>query len=99
MKADVALAIVSLAALGIGRRNPEQRLAVTPAGHVRIFILQLEAEKAEQLCVKLLRAGKIADTEDEVIDTDNAGHGTSPFVERAPLQGVLFEARLDAEKP
>ena len=48
--------------------------AVPPAGHVRIFVFQLEAEKAEQLVVERLRAREIADAEHQMIDADDAGH-------------------------
>src|SRR5262249_16314064 len=47
VKADVALAVLALSPLRIGGGDPEQRLAVAPAGHVGILVLELEAEKAE----------------------------------------------------
>src|SRR3984893_9023019 len=45
MKADIAFAIFVFPALRIGGGNPEQRLAVAPAGHVAVFVFQFEAEK------------------------------------------------------
>src|SRR5262249_58522729 len=86
----------------VGGGDPEQRLAVAPAGHVGVVVFELEAEKAEQLAVELLRARKVADAEHQVIDADNAGHGVSPFVafERSysvsslpglTRQSILFE--------
>src|SRR5262249_13858449 len=78
VKADVALAVLALSPLRIGGGDPEQRLAVAPAGHVGILVLELEAEKAEQLAVELLRAREVADAEHQVIDADNAGHDAFP---------------------
>src|ERR1043165_9407794 len=49
MKADVALAVLALAARAVGLRDPEQRLAVAPAGEITQLVFQLEAEKAEHL--------------------------------------------------
>ena len=65
MKADVALAVSALAARAVGAvglRDPEQRLAVAPAGHVRILVLELETEEAQHLGVERLRAREVADT-------------------------------------
>src|SRR5580704_14707454 len=45
METDIAFAIFVLPALRIGGGNPEQRLAVAPAGHVAVFVFQFEAEK------------------------------------------------------
>src|SRR4051812_43803862 len=78
VKADVALAVLVLLALGIRGGDPEQGLAVAPARHVRIFVLELEAEEAEHLAVEVLRAREVADAEHEVIDADDAGHGGLP---------------------
>src|SRR5712691_8312163 len=64
VEADVALAILALLALRVGRGDPEQRLAVAPAGHVRVLVFELEAEKPEQLAVERLRALEVADAED-----------------------------------
>src|SRR5262249_43545467 len=75
---DVALAVLLPPAMCVGRGDPEQRLAVAPAGHLRIFVFQLEAEKAEQLAVERLRAHQIADAENEMIDADDTGHGGAP---------------------
>jgi hypothetical protein len=52
VKADIALAIFVFATLGIGRGNPEQRLAVAPPGHIVVFVLELEAEKGQQLVIE-----------------------------------------------
>src|SRR5262249_52167860 len=79
VKAGVALAVLALLALRIGGGDPEQRLAVAPAGHVGVVVFELEAEKAEQLAVELLRAREVADAEHQVIDADDAGHGVSPL--------------------
>src|SRR5439155_8116476 len=76
VKADVTLAILALSPLRVSGRDPEQRLAVAPAGHVRVLVFELEAEKAEQLAVELLRTREIADAEHQVIDADDAGHDT-----------------------
>src|SRR5262249_44436707 len=75
---DVALAVLALAALRVGGGDPEQRLAVAPAGHVGVVVFELEAEKTEQLAVEVLRAREVADAEHQVIDTDDAGHDVSP---------------------
>ena len=48
-----------------------------PASHVGVIVLELEAEKTEQLAVESLRAREIADTENEMVDTDDARHETS----------------------
>src|ERR1700719_2926360 len=45
MKADIAFAIFVFLALRIGGGDPEQGLAVAPAGHVAVFVFQFEAEK------------------------------------------------------
>ena len=45
MKADVAFAVFMLLALRVRSRDPQQGLAVAPAGHVLVFVLQLEAEE------------------------------------------------------
>src|SRR5262249_50373612 len=79
VEADVALAVLALLALRVGGGDPEQRLAVAPAGHVGVVVFELEAEKAEQLAVELLRAREVADAEHQVIDTDDAGHDVSPL--------------------
>src|SRR5262245_62039886 len=76
VEADVALAVLVLLAFRIGGGDPEQRLAVAPARHVGIFVLELEAEETKQLVVEFLRAGEIADAEHQVIDADDAGHGS-----------------------
>src|SRR5262245_48460253 len=78
VEADVALAVLALLALRVGGGDPEQRLAVAPAGHVGVVVFELEAEKAEQLAVELLRAGEVANAEHQVIDADDAGHGSLP---------------------
>src|ERR1700758_4066504 len=78
MKADVAFAIFMLSPLRIGGGDPEQRLAVAPAGHVGVLVFELEAEKAEQLGLDLLGAGEVADADHQVIDAADAGHSTSP---------------------
>src|SRR5262249_3352696 len=78
VEADVALAVLALAALRVGGGDPEQRLAVAPAGHVGVVVFELEAEKAEQLAVEVLRAREVADAEHQVIDADDAGHGSLP---------------------
>src|SRR6202030_2966409 len=45
VEADIAFAIFVLPALRIGGGDPEQGLAVAPAGHVAVFVFQFEAEK------------------------------------------------------
>src|SRR5262249_55204093 len=77
VEADVALAMLSLFSLRVGGGDPAQRLAVAPAGHVCIAVLELEAGEAEQPAVDLLRARKGADAQDQMIDADDAGHGDS----------------------
>src|SRR5262249_48728751 len=79
VEADVALAILALSPLRVGGGDPEQRLAVAPAGHVGGLVFELETEKAEQLAVEILRAGKIADAEHQVIGGDEPGHDVSPL--------------------
>src|ERR1700722_2269638 len=78
MKADIAFAILVPASLLIRRRDPEQGLAIAPAGHVGVGVLQFEAEKFEELVVKLFRAGKLADAQNEMIDADHARHVRPP---------------------
>jgi hypothetical protein len=72
MKADIAFAMFVLSAFGIGGGNPEQRLAVAPPGHILVFMFELEAEEAQKLLVKCLRAREIAYAENQMIDADNA---------------------------
>src|SRR5262249_16854448 len=79
VKADVALAVLALSPLRVGGGDPEQRLAVAPAGHVGVVVFELEAEKAEQLAVEFLRAREVADAEHQVIDADDARHDVSPL--------------------
>jgi hypothetical protein len=59
MEADVALAVLALAPLRIGLRDPERRLAVAPAGRV---VFEPEAEKAQHLAVEVFRARKMPAT-------------------------------------
>ena len=75
MKADIAFAVFALLAFGVGGGDPEQRLAVAPAGHVGVVVFELEAEKVEQLAVKFLRAREIADAQNQMVDADDCGHG------------------------
>ena len=77
MEADIALAIFPLSALRVGGGDPEQRLAIAPAGNIRVIVFESEAEKAEQLAVEFFRAREIADAEDEMIDADDAWHDSS----------------------
>jgi hypothetical protein len=56
---------------GIGGGNPEQRLAVAPAGHILVFMFERKAEEAQKLSVERLRAREIAHTENQMIDTDD----------------------------
>src|SRR5215831_8196889 len=94
VKADVALAVLAPSPLRVGGGDPEQRLAVAPAGHVGILVLELEAEKAEQLTVEFLRAREIADAEHQVIDADDAGHDVSP----CEVVAALATARAGASR-
>jgi hypothetical protein len=48
MKADVAGAMLVLAALGIGRPDPQPRLAVGPADGVVIFVGNLESKNVNR---------------------------------------------------
>src|SRR5262245_25668337 len=77
VEADVALAVLVLLPFGVGRRDPEQRLAVAPARHVGILVLELEAEKTKQLAVEFLRAGEVADAEHQLTIADAARLGPS----------------------
>jgi hypothetical protein len=43
-------------------------------------VFELEAEKAHELVVERLRAGKVADGEHEMVDADHARHGDLPYV-------------------
>src|SRR5215471_10338723 len=52
MKADIALAIFVFPTFGIGGGNPEQRLTVAPSGHIVVFVLELEAEKGQELGIE-----------------------------------------------
>src|SRR5438067_7739769 len=91
MEADIALAVLVPPALRIGGGDPEPRLAVPPAGHVRIFVFQLEAEEAEQLVVERLRAREIADAEHQMIDADDAGHDGIAFGSTADVYSRAVE--------
>src|ERR1700722_504004 len=97
VEADVAFAIRPLAALRVGGGDPEQRLAVAPAGHVLVVVLTLEAEKAEQLVIEFLRAREIADAQHEMIDADDARHGGSDPGIR--LRSILNELRRGGLRP
>src|SRR5580704_828244 len=74
MESDIAFAILVLPALRIGGGDPEQGLAVAPAGHIAVFVLQFEAEKSQQLAVKFLGTSEVADAEHEMVYTDDARH-------------------------
>jgi hypothetical protein len=66
-----------LSTLGVGSSDPKQRLAVAPTGHVLIFVFEFEADKGQKLLVKRLRTCEITDAENQMIDTDDAGHELS----------------------
>src|SRR5580704_13320718 len=85
MEADVALAVLPLSTFLIGGGDPKQRLAIAPARHVGVVVLQLESEKAQQLPVKLLRAREVADAQNQMIDADDGGHKTLPTALVSPL--------------
>ena len=74
MKADIAFAVAAPLALRVRGRDPEQRLAVAPAGKTAAIVLELEAEETENFVVKVPRARKVAHAQDQVIDTDDVGH-------------------------
>ena len=74
VEADIADAVLVLAALGIGRADPEPRLAVGPADRVVVFVRDLEAEELEQPAVEGLRLLVVADPDHQVIDPDDAHH-------------------------
>src|ERR1700733_7255974 len=93
VKADVALAVLVLFTLRVGGGDPEQGLAVAPAGHVVVLMLELESEKAQHLVVKLLRAGEIADAENEMIDANNARHETLRLVARIERGEIREQVR------
>src|SRR5262249_50680236 len=76
VEADVALAGRVLLTLRIRLGDPEQRLALAPANHPPIAVLALEAEKRQQLAVERLRAREVADAQNQMIDADDAGHGS-----------------------
>src|SRR6516164_255306 len=78
VESDIALAVFMLSASGIRSGNPEQRLAVAPSSHVLVLVFELEAEEAQQLLVKFLRAGEIADAKNQMIDADNASQLSDP---------------------
>src|SRR5262249_37723758 len=75
VEADIALAISVLAALCVGGRDPEQRLAIAPADEIGAVVFALEAKEAEHLVVERARAREVADAEYEVIEAGDAGHG------------------------
>src|ERR1051325_10299508 len=74
VEADIALAMRVLLALGIGLGDPEQCLAVAPAGHVAVLMFQLESQRTEHLGVEGLGALEITDADDQVVDADDACH-------------------------
>jgi nucleotide-binding universal stress UspA family protein len=78
VKPDIAFAVFSLSALCVGGCDPEQRLAVTPAGHVGIIVLAPEAKKAKQLVVEVARARDVTDAQHQMINADDARHSRSP---------------------
>jgi len=79
MEADVALAVLPLSSFRIGSPDPEQGLAVAPAGNIGVVVFELESQKAQQLAVKLLRAREIADAQNQMIDADDGSHKTPPI--------------------
>ena len=54
VETDVAHAVFALAPIGVGRTDPEARLAVGPANRVLVFVGDLEAQECEQPAVELL---------------------------------------------
>ena len=95
VKTDVAFAISPFAAWG-GGGDPEQRLAVASARHIRVIVFALEAEEAEHLVIERLRAPEIADTEDEVVYADDAWHGLSLGKGAASIQEAAAR-RIEAK--
>src|SRR5262249_54930708 len=77
MKADIAFAVFAFPAFGVGGGDPEQGLTVAPSGHVAIFVLELEAEKREELVVERLRAREVADAQNEMVNAGDLGHEVS----------------------
>src|SRR4051812_47966231 len=90
MKADVADAVLALLAFGVGLADPEQRLAVRPAGGVAELVLALQAEEAEHLVVEIARAPVVADAYDQMVDADDARH------DGGRLLAALFAGRIGA---
>ena len=80
MEANIADAVLVRAALGIGRADPEPRLAVGPADRVLVFIRDLEAEELEQPAVEGLRLLVVADPDHQVIDPNDAYHAVLPVL-------------------
>src|SRR5512135_2357201 len=74
VEADVAAAVLVLLALAVGLADPEQRLAVAPAGGVGQIVFELEAQEAQNVAVELLRPREVADADRDVIDADDADH-------------------------
>src|ERR1700678_3785291 len=75
METDVAFAVFALLALRVGSGDPQQRLAVAPAGHVVIVMFELEAEKRQHFAVKFLGPREVADAQNQMVDADDARHG------------------------
>src|SRR5688572_1362452 len=70
--------MLALAALRVGVRDPETRLAVLPADRGLVLVHDLHAEEFEQRPVKALRAREIADADRDMVDASDAAHGV-PF--------------------
>jgi len=68
MEADVAHAMLVLAALRVGGADPEPRVAVGPADRFVVLVGDIEAEKRKQAAVEILGPRIVADADDEVID-------------------------------
>src|SRR5581483_6674648 len=76
VEADVADAVRVLLALRVGLADPEQGLAVAPAGGLVEVVLALESEEAQHRVVEPPRAREVLHADDEVVDADDAGrHG------------------------
>ena len=74
VEADIALAVRMFLSLGVGLRDPEQGLAIAPAGHVAVLMFELESQRPEHLVVEVPGALEIADADDQVVDADDACH-------------------------
>src|SRR5215204_302677 len=78
MKPDVTDAILVLPPFSVRGADPEACLAVRPPDCIRVFVQHVKAQEGEQAAVERLRLLVITDSDDEMIDPNDAHHLLSP---------------------